>query len=84
MSDSTPRFWDYEVCSRQLAGERHRRDTLKLLLKKAKLDQAPLWTSTIAGLLAESRKRINRLSARKSRLAHCSNLGIWQQRSLVR
>jgi hypothetical protein len=54
MPDSTVQSWNYEMCCRELDGERHRRHTLKLLLARAKQDQLQVW------IFAAFRKRSTR------------------------
>ena len=59
---------DWEATTRNLRGERQQRDTLKRLLAIAYEEDARTWISFISGELLKSRRRINRLSARQSRL----------------
>jgi len=58
----------YMFCCRELDGERNKRDILKLLLDRAKADDLPDWIVALSEHLTLTRKSINRLSAKRSRL----------------
>jgi hypothetical protein len=60
--------YQYMQTCRELDGERNRRGILRSLLVCAKHSQLPRWTSALEDALSRSRKRVNTLSARKSRL----------------
>jgi hypothetical protein len=55
-------------CCQELDGERHQRENLKILLGAACRDQLPGWMALLSKILSESRRRLNRLWARRSRL----------------
>lgn len=61
---------EYLRASNDLAWERQKRDTLKRFIAIAHLQNAPKWIHFFSEELHKSRRRINRLSARQSRLRH--------------
>ena len=55
-------------CCQELNGERNRRENLKALLRVARRDHLFGWTTILSEVLSESRRRLNRLWAQRSRL----------------
>lgn len=60
--------YQHRRCAEELEGQRHRREVLKVLLGEAKRARLPMWTAATTDALATTRKKINRVAARKSRL----------------
>jgi len=61
-------YTDLEKCSLQLDAERRQRDKLKQLLAYAERSRVAQASAVITSWLRDTRLRIQRLSARKSRL----------------
>jgi hypothetical protein len=60
--------WNFNKCCEALQGERHKREMLKRLLEHTLEASLPKWNARIAEELKRTRKRIQQLSAKKSRL----------------
>lgn len=59
----------FRSCCEALEFQRNQRNMLKYFLSAAKRDELPGWISFLSAPLDATRKRVQRLSAQKSRLS---------------
>ena len=73
--DLQVRSWNYGKCCQDLAGEGRKRDTLKRLLVHAKQASLTRWSDALSAELTKTRRDMNRLYARRTRLRGALGLG---------